>query len=92
MEKTPFWPIDFFYKGLVIHVIFSLVIWLQGVFAFLVSVATLRLAGGDVRAGPLGRIGQGAVSSPFHCCSRRPSSRGRARAHQLLPHHSPSRL
>ena len=29
MERTPFWPIDFFYKGLVIHVIFSLVIWLR---------------------------------------------------------------
>ena len=49
MEKTPFWPIDFFYKGLVIHVIFSLVIWLQGVFAFLVAVATLKLAGDEVR-------------------------------------------
>ena len=61
MEKTPFWPIDFFYKGLVIHVVFSLVIWLQGVFAFLVSVATLRLAGDDVRAAPLGRLGQVAV-------------------------------
>jgi cytochrome c oxidase subunit 1 len=65
MEKTPFWPIDFFYKGLVIHVVFSLVIWLMGVFAFLVSVATLRLAGGDVRAGPLGQIGQGAVLVAF---------------------------
>ena len=65
MQKTPFWPIDFFYKGLVIHVIFSLVIWFTGVFAFLVSVATLRLAGGDVRAGPLGRIGQGAVLLAF---------------------------
>ncbi len=66
MEKTPFWPIDFFYKGLVIHVVFSLVIWLQGVFAFLVSVATLKLAG-DVRAAPLGRIGQGAVLLAFPC-------------------------
>src|SRR5271167_571218 len=65
MEKTPFWPIDFFYKGLVIHVIFSLVIWLEGVFAFLVSVATLKLAGNDVRAAPLGRIGQGAVLLAF---------------------------
>ena len=65
MEKTPFWPIDFFYKGLVIHVIFSLVIWLQGVFAFLVAVATLKLAGDDVRAAPLGRIGQGAVLRRF---------------------------
>src|SRR5580693_7049120 len=62
MEKTPFWPIDFFYKGLVIHVVFSLVIWLQGVFAFLVSVATMKLAGDDVRAAPLG---QGAVLLAF---------------------------
>jgi cytochrome c oxidase subunit I len=67
MEKTPFWPIDFFYKGLVIHVVFSLVIWLQGVFAFLVSVATLKLAGDDVRAAPFGRIGQGAVLLAFPC-------------------------
>ena len=67
MEKTPFWPIDFFYKGLVIHVVYSLVIWLQGVFAFLVSVATLKLAGDDVRAALLGRIGQGAVLVAFPC-------------------------
>ena len=53
MDKAPLWPIGFFYKGLVIHVVFSLVIWLQGVFAFLVSVATLQLAGDDVRAAPL---------------------------------------
>jgi cytochrome c oxidase subunit I len=67
MEKTPFWPIDFFYKGLVIHVVFSLVIWLQGVFAFLVSVATLKLAGDEVRAPSLGRIGQGLVLVAFPC-------------------------
>src|ERR1700683_4671414 len=68
MEKTPFWPIDFFYKGLVIHVIFSLVIWLQGVFAFLVAVAPVKLAGGHgVRAAPLGRVGQGAVLLAFPC-------------------------
>jgi cytochrome c oxidase subunit 1 len=67
MEKTPLWPIDFFYKGLVIHVVFSLVIWLQGVFAFLVSVATLKLAGDDVRAASLGRIGQGLVLVAFPC-------------------------
>jgi cytochrome c oxidase subunit I len=67
MEKTPFWPIDFFYKGLVIHVIFSLVIWLQAIFAFLISVATLRLAGERVRAAALGRIGQIAVLIAFPC-------------------------
>jgi hypothetical protein len=66
MENTPFWPMDFFYKGLVIHVVFSLVIWLQGVFAFLVSVATLKLAS-DVSLATLGRIGQGAVLFAFPC-------------------------
>jgi cytochrome c oxidase subunit I len=65
MERTPLWPLDFFYKGLVIHVTFSLVIWLQAVFAFLVSTATLKLAGDDVRAAALGRIGQGAVLIAF---------------------------
>jgi len=72
MEKTPLWPIDFFYKGLVIHVVFSLVIWLLAVFAFLVSVATLRGAGEgpgveDLRAAPLGRIGQGVALIAFPC-------------------------
>jgi len=67
MEKTAFWPIDFFYKGLVIHVIFSLIIWLEGVFAFLVAVATLKLAGDGVRVAPLGRIGQGAMALAFPC-------------------------
>lgn len=67
MENAPFWPLGFFYKGLVIHVVFSLVIWLMGIFAFLISVATLKLAGDDVRAAPLGRIGQGAVLVAFPC-------------------------
>ena len=67
MENAPFWPLGFFYKGLVIHVVFSLVIWLMGIFAFLVSVATLKLSGEDMRAAPLGRIGQGAILVAFPC-------------------------
>jgi cytochrome c oxidase subunit I len=67
MEDAPFWPLGFFYKGLVIHVVFSLVIWLQGIFAFLVSVATLKLANDDVRLASLGWIGQGAVLVAFPC-------------------------
>ncbi len=67
MDEAPFWPIGFFYKGLVIHVVFSLVIWLLGVFAFLVSVATLRVGREDMRAAPLGRIGQGFVLVAFPC-------------------------
>lgn len=65
MERTPFWPIDFFYKGLVIHVVFSLVVWLLGVFAFLVTIATRELGGDAVRAARLGRIGQGLVLIAF---------------------------
>src|ERR1700751_1284206 len=67
MEKTPFWPIGFFYKGLVIHVVFSLVIWLMGVFAFLVTVATRQTSGDSLRAAPLGRIGQGFALVAFPC-------------------------
>ncbi len=67
MDKAPLWPIGFFYKGLVIHVIFSLVIWLFGVFAFLTTVATREAAGGAPRAGALGRIGQGVALVAFPC-------------------------
>ena len=79
MEKTPFWPIDFFYKGLVIHVVFSLVIWLQGVFAFLVSVATLKLARRRRarRAARADRAGRGSRWL-FPACSRRLSLRPRS--------------
>src|SRR6516225_11757069 len=58
MDTARFWPIEFFYKGLVIHVVFSLAIWLLTIFAFLAARATLELAGDDMRAASLGRIGQ----------------------------------
>ena len=61
-------------------------------FRLLVSVATLKLAGDDVRAAPLGRIGQGLVLWLFPACSRRLSSRRRSPSYQLHPDHSPSGL
>ena len=67
MDRAPFWPIEFFYKGLVIHVVFSLAIWLLTVFAFLSVRATLELAGDDMRGAPLGWIGQAAVLVAFPC-------------------------
>src|SRR5271165_1138689 len=67
MDKAPLWPIGFFYKGLVIHVIFSLVIWLLGVFAFLATVATREAAGDQVRAQAFGRVGQGIALIAFPC-------------------------
>src|SRR5580693_7632937 len=65
MDKASLWPLGFFYKGLVIHVVFSLVIWFLGVFAFLMTIATLRVGAEDLRAAPLGRIGQGFVLIAF---------------------------
>ena len=66
MEKTPVRPIDFFYKGLVIHVVFSLVI---GCRRFRLSGqrrdAEARRRRRARRA--LGRIGQGAVLLAFPC-------------------------
>ncbi len=67
MAESSVWPVGFFYKGLVIHVVFSLVIWLLGIFAFLVATATEDAAGDRVRAAPLGRIGQGLVLLAFPC-------------------------
>jgi len=67
MDRAPFWPLGFFYKGLVIHVVFSLVIWLLAVLAFLVSAATLKASPGRVRAASLGQIGQGLVIAAFPC-------------------------
>jgi hypothetical protein len=67
MDKATLWPIGFFYKGLVIHVIFSLVIWLLGVFAFLTTVATRQAAGGMPRASALGMVGQGIALVAFPC-------------------------
>jgi len=67
MDAAPFWPIGFFYKGLVIHVVFSLIIWLIGVFAFLTTVATREAAGEAPRWAPLGRIGQGIALVAFPC-------------------------
>ena len=40
IQAFSLWPLDFFPKGLVIHVIFSLVVWFLTVFALLVSMAT----------------------------------------------------
>lgn len=40
------WPLQFFDKGLVIHVVFSFVVWFLSVFGALLSVAVHRLASG----------------------------------------------
>ena len=47
VENTLLWPLDFFNKGLVIHVVFSFVVWFLSVFGAIMSIATARLGGGS---------------------------------------------
>lgn len=65
IERIVAWPIGFFSKGLVIHVIFSLVIWFLVMFALLVSLATRELAGDQPRLKGFGRAGLALVSMSF---------------------------
>lgn len=48
------WPIAFFEKGLVIHVIFSFFVWFLSIFNALITVATYRIANGNPRIKYLG--------------------------------------
>jgi hypothetical protein len=48
------WPLDFFHKGLVVHVVLSFVVWFLAVFGALLQVTTLRLAAGSPRLDLLG--------------------------------------
>lgn len=43
------WPVDFFHKSLVIHVVFSFVVWFLAAFGALLELASLRLSGGRPR-------------------------------------------
>ena len=52
------WPLGFFHKGLVIHVVFSFVVWFLAVFGALSLLATDRLASGTL---PFQTLGLGAV-------------------------------
>ena len=45
VENIPLWPLDFFNKGLVIHVVFSFIVWFLSVFGAILSIATVRLGG-----------------------------------------------
>lgn len=58
IEAVAFWPLDFFQKGLVIHVVFSFVLWFVAVFAALAAIASAQLGAG----GPAG--GLGLIAAP----------------------------
>lgn len=65
IDTFSIWPLDFFRRGLVIHVIFSIVVWFLTVFALMVSMATAKMAGEGVRFTALGGIGALAVVAAY---------------------------
>lgn len=50
------WPVAFFQKGLVIHVIFSFVVWFLSIFGALLSVAAHRIGDGAPAGAWAGRL------------------------------------
>ncbi|MGC2630502.1 MAG: cbb3-type cytochrome c oxidase subunit I [Rhodomicrobium sp.] len=65
IEAVAFWPLDFFAKGLVIHVVFSLVVWFLTLFALLASLAAAKIPQGGLRFASLGGIGAVAVAVSY---------------------------
>ncbi|NQV44053.1 MAG: hypothetical protein HQ501_04070, partial [Rhodospirillales bacterium] len=58
IEDTFPWPLGFFQKGLVIHVVFSFVVWFLAIFGVLASAATAKAVHGtDLKLAALGRPG-----------------------------------
>ena len=49
-------PLDFFDKGLVIHVVFSFVVWFQAVFGCLLNISTTRVSSGVPKMQALGKF------------------------------------
>ena len=50
------WPLQFFDKGLVIHVVFSFVVWFLSILGALLTIAAHRLGEGHPDGGALGRL------------------------------------
>lgn len=66
IERWLPWPAGFFAKGLVVHVVFSLVVWFLACFALLASLATFQVAGDtDPKLASLGGTGVNLVAVAF---------------------------
>ncbi|KAB2942011.1 MAG: cbb3-type cytochrome c oxidase subunit I [Hyphomicrobium sp.] len=65
IERVLPWPTGFFAKGLVIHVVFSLVVWFLTTFALLASIATLNATEEGPRLASLGATGAHLVALAF---------------------------
>ncbi|MCP4780205.1 MAG: hypothetical protein GY877_05475 [Hyphomicrobium sp.] len=65
IEKIFPWVLGFFAKGLVIHVIFSLVVWFLAAFALMASIATFDNSDRKPRFAALGSTGANLVAMSF---------------------------
>ena len=64
VEAVFAWPVGFFHKGLVIHVVFSFVVWFLAVFGALAALVSPALApAGRPRRQILGSCGLGSVAA-----------------------------
>lgn len=67
IERVFPWPVGFFHKGLVIHVVFSFVVWFLAAFGALSLLAREHLAGDDRPLSGFGMVGVwgGALALPL---------------------------
>ncbi|MBF0092916.1 MAG: cbb3-type cytochrome c oxidase subunit I [Alphaproteobacteria bacterium] len=60
------WPWEqFFFKALVTHVVYSMVVWFLGALGALTVLSTARISGGHPRAGSLGPVGMWTAVAGF---------------------------
>ena len=59
------WPLEFFRKALVVHVVFAFVVWFLAVFAALCHLAAVRAAGGRPRLNSLGTLAVCCCAAAF---------------------------
>ncbi len=59
------WPLEFFRKGLVIHVIFSFVVWFLAVFGALLQLAAGQSAQREIRHAWLGKLAVMGMAAAF---------------------------
>ncbi len=59
------WPLEFFRKALVIHVVFAFVVWFLSVFAALCHLAVVQASGGQPRLNRLGGLALACCAVAF---------------------------
>jgi len=67
VEDSGLWPLDFFDKGLVTHVVFSFVAWFLAVFGILLLFAAHAASPARIRLAVLGNLGVLCVAASFPC-------------------------